>query len=57
MEGARRTTHPIQSVNAIGKFSDDIADRDAPSAFDPGSSFERIVELDFKLLLLVADVQ
>jgi aminoglycoside N3'-acetyltransferase len=54
---ARRTTHPMQSLAVIGRFADDLAGRDTPSAFDPGSAFERLLELDFKLLLLGADVQ
>jgi aminoglycoside 3-N-acetyltransferase len=34
-----------------------LCSRDTSSAFDPGSAFERMVELDFKLLLLGADVR
>ena len=30
---------------------------DTPSAFDPGSAFERMIELDFDLLLLGSDIQ
>jgi aminoglycoside 3-N-acetyltransferase len=53
---ARRTPHPMQSLAVIGKYRDDLASRDTSSAFDPGSAFERMLELDFKLLLLGADV-
>ena len=53
---ARRTPHPLQSLAVIGRWSDDLAGRDTPCAFDPGSAFERLLELDFKLLLLGADV-
>lgn len=52
---ARRTPHPMQSVAAVGRYADDLAGRDTASAFDPGSAFERMLELDFKLLLLGAD--
>ena len=52
---ARRTLHPMQSVAALGRWAEDLASRDTPSAFDPGSAFERMLELDFKLLLLGAD--
>ncbi|MBN2549650.1 MAG: AAC(3) family N-acetyltransferase [Anaerolineales bacterium] len=52
---ARRTTHPMQSLAVIGRYADDLAGRDTLSAFDPGSAFERLFELDFKLLLLGAD--
>jgi aminoglycoside N3'-acetyltransferase len=54
---ARRTMHPMQSVAAVGMYADDLASRDTPSAFDPGSAFERMLELDFKLLLLGADIR
>jgi len=54
---ARRTAHPMQSLAVIGSYANDLAGRDTPSAFDPGSAFERLLELDFKLLLLGADVQ
>jgi aminoglycoside 3-N-acetyltransferase len=52
---AQRTTHPLQSVAVIGRYADDLASRDTASAFDTGSTFERMLELDFKLLLLGAD--
>jgi aminoglycoside N3'-acetyltransferase len=52
---ARRTCHPMQSVAAIGFDADDLAERDTPSAFDPGSAFERMLDLEFKLLLLGAN--
>jgi hypothetical protein len=53
---ARRTTHPMQSVAVIGRYAGELARLDTPSAFDPGSAFERMLELDFKLLLLGAEV-
>lgn len=52
---AQRTPHPLQSVAAVGRYANDLASRDTASAFDPGSAFERMLELDFKLLLLGAD--
>lgn len=52
---ARRTTHPMQSLAVIGRYAADLAGRDTPSAFDSGSAFEHMLELDFKLLLLGAD--
>jgi aminoglycoside 3-N-acetyltransferase len=54
--GALRTSHPMQSLAVLGNFAQDLTSRDTPSAFDPSSAFERMVELDFKLLLLGADV-
>jgi aminoglycoside 3-N-acetyltransferase len=53
---ARRTLHPMQSLAVIGEYADDLAGRDTPSAFDPGSAFERMLELGFKILLLGADI-
>ena len=52
-----RTRHPMQSLAVIGKHADELARCDTPSAFDPGSAFERLLDLDFKLLLLGADIQ
>jgi aminoglycoside 3-N-acetyltransferase len=47
----------MQSLAVIGKWADDLVGRDTPSAFDTGSAFERLLELDSKLLLLGADIQ
>jgi aminoglycoside 3-N-acetyltransferase len=54
---ARRSLHPMQSLAVIGPAAADIAERDTLSAFDRGSAFERLLELDFKLLLLGASIQ
>jgi aminoglycoside 3-N-acetyltransferase len=54
---AQRTPHPMQSLAIIGRHAADLAGRDTPSAFDSGSAFERMLQLDFKLLLLGADIQ
>jgi aminoglycoside N3'-acetyltransferase len=54
---AQRTLHPMQSLAVVGQHAADLVGRDTPSAFDPGSAFERLLELDFKLLLLGADIQ
>ena len=53
---ARRTPHPMQSLAVLGYYAGDLASRDTPSAFDPHSAFARMLELDFKALLLGADV-
>lgn len=52
---AHRSPHPMQSIAAVGLHAVDLTERDTLSAFDPGSAFERMLELDFKLLLLGAD--
>jgi aminoglycoside 3-N-acetyltransferase len=57
LPAALRTSHPMQSLAVIGLHAGDLAGRDTPSAFDPGSAFERLLELDFGLLLLGADIQ
>lgn len=54
---ALRTPHPMQSLAIIGRWAEDLVSRDTASAFDPGSAFERMLELDFRLLLLGADIQ
>ncbi len=54
---AHRTPHPLQSLALIGPLAGQLASLDTSCAFDPGSAFEKLVELDFKLLLLGADVQ
>lgn len=55
--GVLRTCHPMQSLVVVGKDAKDLAGRDTPSAFDPGSALDRMLELDFHLLLLGADIQ
>lgn len=55
--GALRTLHPMQSVAVLGRYASDLAGRDTPGAFDPGSPFDRMLELDFKVLLLGTDIQ
>lgn len=57
LPGSRRSLHPMQSVACYGYSAEDLASRDTTSAFDPGSVYDRMLELDFKLLLLGADVQ
>jgi aminoglycoside 3-N-acetyltransferase len=54
---AMRTAHPMHSLALVGTHATDLIGRDTPCAFDPGSTFERVLELDFKLLLLGADIQ
>jgi aminoglycoside 3-N-acetyltransferase len=54
---ARRTTHPMQSLAVIGRYTHELARLDTPGAFDDGSAFDRMLQLDFKLLLLGADIQ
>jgi aminoglycoside 3-N-acetyltransferase len=54
---AQRTVHPMQSVAAVGRHASDLAGRDTPSAFEPGSAFDRMHELDFQMVLLGASIQ
>lgn len=54
---ARRTSHPLQSLAVVGGRAEELAACDTPGAFDPGSAFERMLALDFKLLLLGAGIE
>jgi aminoglycoside 3-N-acetyltransferase len=54
---AQRTQHPLSSLATLGPLAIDLASRDTPGAYDPGSAFECLLELDFKLLLLGASIQ
>jgi aminoglycoside N3'-acetyltransferase len=54
---ASRTPHPLQSLAVIGCDASDLSGRDTSSAFDSGSAFERLLELDYSVLLLGADIQ
>jgi len=54
---ARRTWHPMQSLAFIGAQAENLARRDTPSAFDDGSAFAQMLKLDFRLLLLGAEIQ
>jgi aminoglycoside N3'-acetyltransferase len=53
----RRTKHPMQSLAVVGAAATDLAERDTQSAFDDASAFDRMLVLNFKLLLLGADIQ
>lgn len=57
LPGVLRSSHPLQSVAACGFYAQDLTGRDTPSAFEEGSIFARMLELDFKLLLLGAGIQ
>jgi aminoglycoside N3'-acetyltransferase len=57
LAGVLRTTHPMQSLAVVGTYAEDLCMRDTPSAFDPDSAFDRMLDLDFKILLLGADIQ
>ena len=50
-ENAERSSHPMQSVTAVGRLAEHICMPDTESAFGIGSSFHRMLELDSKLLL------
>ena len=51
-----RSKHPMQSVSANGPNSGFITANDTRSSFEPGSSFDRLLELDTKVLLLGANM-
>jgi aminoglycoside 3-N-acetyltransferase len=54
---AKRTSHPMQSIALIGKHAQKLSKMESPAAFDDGSAFDGMLDLDFKLLLLGADIQ
>jgi aminoglycoside N3'-acetyltransferase len=49
--------HPLQSVAVWGEHAVEFSGLDTCSAFDDGSAFDWMLQLDFKLLLLGADIQ
>ncbi len=49
---ARRSPHPMQSMAAVGPLSKNLAERDTPSAFEEGSSFDALLEYDATILML-----
>lgn len=53
---AHRSSHPLQSIAAVGKYAMYLTQNDSPGAFDNGSAFERMLRLDFKCLLLGATI-
>ena len=53
---AKRTMHPLQSIVLIGNQAEELAGLDTLSAFDHNSAFERMLEQDFKVLLLGAEI-
>ncbi len=55
--GVLRSSHPMQSICAVGRYAQDLCSRETDTAFETGSAFDRMLELDFKLLLLGADVK
>jgi aminoglycoside 3-N-acetyltransferase len=57
LPNAVRSPHPLQSVAVIGRHAAEIASRDTSSAFDPGSSFEGMLDLDFTMVLLGASIR
>ena len=56
-KNAKRSTHPLQSLSVIGKHQDRLVSIDTVDVFVPGSVFESMLGLDFKLLLLGAEIQ
>lgn len=52
---SRRTTHPMQSVAVVGKARDFLVEEDTFSAFSDNSAFDKLTQLNTKILLLGAD--
>jgi len=56
LPNSSRTSHPLQSIAAVGYHANDLSIRDTPCAFDEGSAFEHMLDLDFNCLLLGANI-
>lgn len=54
---AVRSCHPLQSVVAVGPLAAEVCGTDTVSGYEEGSPFARMVELDFKILLLGAGIE
>ena len=52
---SKRSLHPMQSLSVIGKNSDYIIENDTDSTFNPEGPFDRLIELNAKIILLGAD--
>ncbi len=57
LPNAVRSRHPMQSVAAVGPLAERICEPDTPSAFDKGSSFDFMIGINARLLLLGATFQ
>lgn len=53
---AKRSCHPMQSLAVLGSQSDFIIENDTESSFSPNGPFDRLKELDGKILLLGAGI-
>ena len=49
---ARRSRHPMHSLAAVGRFADDICDRETVGSLDPGGSFDALLEHDALLVFV-----
>lgn len=49
---AYRSSHPLQSIAAIGPLAKELTANDTAGAFESGSSFDQLIELDAQILLL-----
>lgn len=54
---ALRSSHPIQSVAAEGPLAADLTGRDTAGAFEPGSTFDALIDYGAHLLLIGCGVE
>lgn len=52
---AKRSQHAMQSISVVGAQSSYVIENDTESAFSPKGSFDKLREIDGKILLLGAD--
>lgn len=55
--GAERSTHPLESITAIGKLAVEICEQDTPSSYGIGGPFHKMFEVNAKLLLYGVSMQ
>lgn len=52
-----RSTHPMQSISAVGPMAKTICETDTPSAFDFGGAFYQLLKHNAKIVLLGTSLQ
>lgn len=55
LSDAKRSYHPMQSIAVVGSQTDSIIENDTESAFSPMGPFDKLKDLNGKILLLGAD--
>lgn len=56
LDNSQRSFHPAQSIAAIGRHKDYIVENDTESAFGPHGPFDRLYNLNTKVILLGSSI-